>query len=63
MEIFYSKENLTPLKKSILTVGSYDGLHRGHQEILKTVVKKSKIYNRIVNDIRVLHRLDLELIA
>ena len=44
MEIFYSKENLTPLEKSILTVGSYDGLHRGHQEILKTVVKKSKTY-------------------
>ncbi len=44
MEIFYSKENITPLEKSILTVGSYDGLHRGHQEILKTVVKKSKTY-------------------
>ena len=44
MEIFLSKEKLTPINKSILTVGSYDGIHRGHQKLLSTLVEKSKFY-------------------
>ena len=44
MEIYYSKEKLIPLKESILTVGSYDGIHLGHRELLSTLVKESKDY-------------------
>src|SRR5213594_4432295 len=27
---------------SVVSIGNFDGLHLGHQEILKTVVKRSK---------------------
>ena len=42
MEVIYSKNKLIPIKKSILTVGSYDGIHRGHRELLSALVKNSK---------------------
>ena len=44
MEIFSSTEKLDPIKESILTVGSYDGIHRGHQKLLSHLVEKSKVY-------------------
>ncbi len=42
MEVIYSKNKLIPIKKSILTVGSYDGIHRGHRKLLSALVKNSK---------------------
>ena len=45
MEVFYSSKKIIPFKNSILTVGSYDGIHIGHKKILSTLVKKSKLYN------------------
>ena len=44
MEIYSSTEKLDPIKESILTVGSYDGIHRGHQKLLSHLVEKSKVY-------------------
>ena len=44
MEVLSSIEKLDPIKKSILTVGSYDGIHRGHQKLLSYLVEKSKVY-------------------
>ena len=38
MEIIRSLESLNPLQGSVLTLGSYDGIHRGHREILSSVV-------------------------
>ena len=38
MEIIRSIDNFTPLRASVLTIGSYDGIHRGHHEILSSVV-------------------------
>lgn len=36
MDVFYSLDDITtPLAASVLTMGTYDGLHRGHQEIIK----------------------------
>ena len=45
MEVLYSNKKITPFYNSILTVGSYDGIHLGHKKILDTLVKKSKILN------------------
>ena len=44
MEVLSSIEKLDPIKKSILTVGSYDGIHRGHQKLLSHLVEKSKVH-------------------
>ena len=44
MEVFYSKEKQISIKKSVLTVGSYDGLHLGHRELLCSLVQNSKDY-------------------
>ena len=45
MEVLDSSKNIIPFDNSILTVGSYDGIHLGHKKILSTLVKKSKVYN------------------
>ena len=44
MEVIYSKEKQISIKASILTVGSYDGIHLGHRKLLSTLVQKSKDY-------------------
>ena len=44
MEVIYSKEKQISIKESILTVGSYDGLHLGHRELLSALVQHSKDY-------------------
>ena len=42
MEIIHSLESLSPLRGSVLTLGSYDGIHRGHREILSSVVNHAR---------------------
>ena len=42
MEIIHSLESLNPLRGSVLTLGSYDGIHRGHREILSSVVHHAR---------------------
>ena len=43
MEVLYSNKKIVTFNNSILTVGSYDGIHLGHKKILTTLVKQSKI--------------------
>lgn len=42
MKIFHGTENANILKPVVLTLGVFDGLHLGHQEIMKTVVRRAK---------------------
>ena len=38
MVIYNNLNDVVPISGSIVTMGTYDGLHRGHQEIVKQVV-------------------------
>ena len=38
MEIIRELKSFIPLKSSVLTIGSYDGIHRGHHDIISAVV-------------------------
>lgn len=38
MQVIRSVENFKPLNGSVLTIGSYDGIHRGHLEIISSIV-------------------------
>ena len=38
MEIVRILDNFKPLKGSVLSIGSYDGIHRGHLEIVSSIV-------------------------
>lgn len=42
MKIFHGVENANILKPTVLTLGVFDGLHLGHQQIMQTVVERSK---------------------
>lgn len=42
MEKYYSIDKFPVLDKSAVTIGTFDGLHRGHQEILKHLVSVSQ---------------------
>ena len=37
MEIYKSLKSFNTLNKSVITIGSYDGLHRGHFQIINRV--------------------------
>ena len=38
MEIVRILDNFKPLEGSVLSIGSYDGIHRGHLEIVSSIV-------------------------
>tara|TARA_B100000965_G_scaffold211485_1_gene176727 strand:+ start:11651 stop:12601 length:951 start_codon:yes stop_codon:yes gene_type:complete len=42
MEIIKSIEEFKKLESSVLTVGNYDGVHKGHQDVLKFLVSEAE---------------------
>lgn len=45
MEIYSSIESCPKLDHSALTIGSYDGIHRGHHELIRNLVSYAKLKN------------------
>ncbi len=41
MKIFHGTENANILRPTVLTLGVFDGLHLGHQEIMRTVAERA----------------------
>jgi len=42
MRVFQSLETLPKFKNAVITIGSYDGVHAGHQEIIKRIKELAK---------------------
>lgn len=43
MEVIFDMENISKIKDPVgVTIGTFDGLHIGHQKVIETVVRKSR---------------------
>lgn len=47
MKIFHGTENANIAKPTVLTLGVFDGLHLGHQKIMRNVVERAKAVGAI----------------
>jgi riboflavin kinase/FMN adenylyltransferase len=47
MKIFHGTENANISRPTVLTLGVFDGLHLGHQQIMQTVVSRAKAVNAV----------------
>lgn len=45
MKIYHSLEEIDFNQNTILTIGTFDGVHKGHKQILQKLVDESKLYN------------------
>jgi riboflavin kinase / FMN adenylyltransferase len=47
MRLFHGTDNADIARPTVLTLGVFDGLHLGHQLIMKTVVERARVRNAI----------------
>ena len=41
MKVYYSIDNLPQFKNAVLTVGTFDGVHIGHRQIIKQLKEEA----------------------
>ena len=46
MEVYRSLNKIPILPKSVVTIGTFDGCHRGHQEVIKKVISTAESINK-----------------
>ena len=46
MKIIQSISNFNSLEKTVVTIGTFDGIHIGHQKILKDLIEAAKKENK-----------------
>ena len=51
MKIFHGTENANVSRPTVLTLGVFDGLHLGHQRIMKRVVERARAANAVATAI------------